>query len=240
MKRTKEHKIDWNGRIEDKEFADILFEELAVRKAYIKRVIFRSVHFKNCYLGFNSKYSDCVFIDCKFYGKYSSLGKPAKYIKCRFENCQFIGMDLFTGQHFYDCQLSGLMKNPILNDKHPKINNNETVFKNCDLSGLILDNVSIYGKDVFDNCVLPAVGIRLFDNTNDRLIERAEEVCREIETNDKIESEVIFRKKLKQGQNPIILDDLFLNSFFKTEKSKKTFEDIVKGYELNKKNSVNN
>ena len=111
MNRTKENKIEWYGRIEDKVFADILFEELTVRKADIKRVLFRNVYFKNSYLGFNSNYSDCVFMDCKIYGKYSSLGKPAKYKNCRFENCEFVGMDLFTGQHFYDCQFTGLMKN---------------------------------------------------------------------------------------------------------------------------------
>lgn len=239
MKRTKEHKIDWSGRIEGKEFVDILFDELTVRKAEIKKVTFQNAHFRNCYLGFNSKYSDCTFIDCKFYGKYSSLGQPSSFKECLFKNCQFIGTDLFTGQHFYDCQLSGLMKNSILNDKHPKVSNNETVFKNCDLSGLIFDNVSLYGKNVFDNCILPNKGIRLFDNTKDRLIEEAERVCGEIESDDKIESIVIFRKTVKQGQNPIILDELFLKSFFKTENSRRIFEDIVKGYELNKKSAAN-
>ncbi|WP_306012965.1 MULTISPECIES: pentapeptide repeat-containing protein [unclassified Allomuricauda] len=233
MKKTKEHKIDWNGRIENKEFSDILFEELTVKKADIKSVTFRNVHFKNCYLGFNSKYSDSTFIECKFYGKYSSLGTPAIYTNCRFENCQFIGIDLFTGQHFYDCKFSGLMKNPILNDIHPKVKNNETVFKNCDLTNLTFQNVSLYGKNVFENTILPASGIRLYDNTNDKLIEKAEQVCGSIESSDKIESEVIFRRNLKQGQNPIILDDLFLDSFFKTENSRKIFEKIVKGYELN-------
>ncbi len=233
MKRVKKHKIYWSGRIKGKEFANILFEELTVRNARITKVIFKNIHFKNCYLGFNSKYLDCTFIDCKFYGKYSSLVKPAQYTNCRFENCQFIGIDLFTGQHFYNCKLSGLMKNALLIDKHPKVKNNETVFKNCDLTDLIFDNVSLYGKNVFENCLLPTSGIRLYDNANDGLIQRAEEVCREIETTDKIESEVIFRRTLKEGQNPLILDELFLNSFFKTENSRKIFESIVDGYELN-------
>ena len=234
MRRTKEHKIEWSGRIDSKEFIDILFDELTVRKAEIKKVVFQNVHFKNCYLGFNSKYFDCIFNSCKFYGKYSSLGQPSSFNDCRFNDCQFIGIDLFIGQHFYDCQLSGLMKNSILNDKDPKVSNNETVFKNCDLSGLIFDNVSAYGKDIFENCILPNKGIRLFDNTNDSLIEKAERVCGEIESDDKIESEVIFRKSIKQGQNPILLDELFLESFFKTENSRRIFEDIVTGHESSK------
>ncbi len=100
MKRTKEHKVEWSGKIKGKEFLDTLFEELVVRKADIENVVFRNVHFKNSYLGFDTKYSDCLFIDCKFYGKFSSLGTPAKYTDCKFEKCEFVGIDLFTGQHF--------------------------------------------------------------------------------------------------------------------------------------------
>ena len=233
MKRTKENKIEWSGKIKEKEFFDILFDELVVRKADIKKVVFKNVHFKNSYLGFDTKYSDCTFIDCRFYGKYSSLGKSAKYNDCRFENCEFIGIDLFRGQHFNKCVLSGLIKNPILNDKHPKVDNNETYFKDCDLTNLIFDNVSIYGKDIFNKCILPKSGIRLFDNTDDILIQRAEEICHNIDSVDKIDSEIIFKRDLKKGQNPIILDNLFLDSFFKTENSKKIFDEIIKGYELN-------
>ncbi len=232
MKRTKEHGIEWSGEMKGREFSGILFDELVVRKADIEYVVFQNVHFKNCYLGFDSVYSKCRFVDCRFYGKYSSLGSPAKYADCRFENCEFIGMDLFTGQHFYDCFLSGLLKNPILRDEHPEIRNNETVFKRCDLSDLKFDNVSIYGKDVFDHCILPKSGIRRFDNADDRLIQRAEEICGEISSNDKIESGVVFMRDLRKGQNPIILDNLFLDSFFKTENSREIFNRIVKGFEL--------
>lgn len=234
MIRSKKSKIEWTGKIDGKEFQNVLFEELNVRNAELSKGVFKNVHFKNCYLGFNTEYSHCVFVDCKFYGKYSSLGSPAKYRNCQFENCQFIGTDLFTGQHFYDCEFSGVMKNPILNDKHPKIENNETVFKNCNLADLIFENVSIYGKNIFENCILPNSGIRLFDNENDKLIEKAEQVLQEIQTNDKLESEVIFRRALKGGQNPIILDNFFLNSFFKTKDSREIFERIVDGYELRK------
>lgn len=232
MKRTTEYNINWSGRIEDREFSNILFSELTVRNTEIKRSKFHNVHFKNCYLGFNSTYSDCTFIDCKFYGKYSSLGCPASYHSCRFINCQFIGIDLFSGQHFNNCQFSGLMKNPILRDQHPSTDHSETVFESCDLKDLVFDNVSVYGNEVFRNCILPVEGLRLFDNTNDSLLERAQRICSEIDSEDKIESEVIFRKTTKHGQNPIILDEPFLHSFFKTEKSRQIFEQIVKGFEL--------
>lgn len=232
MKRTKSYKAQWSGRIVDKEFEDLVFEELVVRKAKVDRVRFKNVHFKNCYLGFHSHYSNSDFIDCRFYGKYSSLGSSAQFRNCRFENCQFIGMDLFTGQHFYGCQFSGKMKNPILNDKHPKISNFETVFSDCDLTEMIFENVSHYGKDVFQNCLLPNSGIRLFDNTNNRLVRRAEEICQTLNAEERLKPEIIFKSDLKKGQNPFILDILFLESFFDTDASKKVFEEIVKGHEL--------
>ena len=235
MRRTKEYKIEWQGRLEDQEFSDILFDELRVRNADLNGVVFRNVHFKNSQLGINSNYSDCVYMNCRFFGNYCSLGQSSKYTNCRFENCEFNGMDLFSGQHFHDCRLTGIMKNPILNDKHPKIKNNETVFKNCDLGEMIFDNVNIYGKNVFENCILPNSGIRLFDNTNNKLFERAEKYCGKIETAAKNPSEVIFRNTIRQGQNPIILDLLLLDSFFDTEDSKKIFEEIVLGFELNTK-----
>lgn len=124
------------------------------------------------------------------------------------------------------------MKNPILRDKHPSVDHSETVFESCDLKDLVFDNVSIYGNEVFRNCILPVEGLRLFDNTNDSLLERAQRICSEIDSEDKIESEVIFRKTTKHGQNPIILDEPFLHSFFETEKSRQIFEQIVKGFEL--------
>ncbi len=232
MTRIKEHNIEWSGKINGEKFSNILFEQLVVRKADINKVVFKNVHFKNSHLGFNTKYSDCSFIECKFYGKYSSLGRPAKYNNCRFENCEFVGTDLFTGQHFYNCFISGLMKNSILNDKHPKIDNNETVFNNCNLTNLTFDNINIYGKETFENCELPNSGIRLFDNSGDKLINRAEEICGNFDNDDKIENEIIFKRELKNGQNPIILDNLFLDSFLKTENSRKIFEMIIKEYEI--------
>jgi hypothetical protein len=60
---------------------------------------------------------------------------------------------------------------------------------------------------------------------------KAHEICSMISNLDKIESEIIFKRDLKSGQNPIILDNLFLDSFFKTPDSRKIFETIVSGFE---------
>jgi uncharacterized protein YjbI with pentapeptide repeats len=58
----------------------------------------------------------------------------------------------------------------LLSDRHPKVDNNETYFKDCDLTNLIFDNVSFYGQNIFEKCILPKSGIRLFDNTDDKLM----------------------------------------------------------------------
>lgn len=233
MGTIKKQKVVWRGRIEGKKIVNVVFDELTVQKAHIKRTIFKNVHFKNCQLGINSNYTDCLFVDCKFDGKNCSLGRSCSYTDCDFENSKFIGVDLFGGQNFYACKLSGLMRNSILSDNHPIVKNNATVFNNCNLTNLMFENISIYGKDVFNNCFLPLTGIKLFDNTNDRLIDRAEKICGEINNEDGIESLIVFKRELKQGQNPIILDDFFLNTFFESEDSRRLFKKIVQGYELN-------
>jgi hypothetical protein len=229
--KKKKSQIEFTGKIKYQTFIDVVFDELSVRNADIKESAFVRVHFRNSYLGFNSRYTDCTFENCKFYGKYTSLGYPAEYRNCKFLNCDFIGLDLFRGQHFYDCRFSGIMKNCILNDKNPIVENNETQFIRCDLSDLLFDNISIYGKDIFVDSKFPVKGVRLFDNTNDSLIKNAEEICSKINNEYKIESEIIFKRDLKSGQNPIILDSLFLDSFFKTIESRNIFDSIVMNYE---------
>ena len=79
MKRTKEHGIEWSGEMKGREFLGILFDELVVRKADIEYVVFQNVHFKNCYLGFDSVYSKCRFVDCRFYGNID-LTTPAAFL----------------------------------------------------------------------------------------------------------------------------------------------------------------
>ncbi len=230
--KIEKHQETWTGKILNQEFLDCIFNELKVRNADIKNVDFIKVHFKNSYLGFNTKYTDCTFDSCKFFGKYNSLGRPAYFKNCKFINCNFIGIDLFEGQYFEECFISGKIKNAILKDEHPEIKNTQTVFNKCNLTDTIFDNVSIYGKSIFRNTLLPIKGLRFFKNTDDSLIRRAQEICSQIDNDSKIESEIIFKTSFKKGQDPIILDELFLYSFFKTGDSKMIFEEIVTGYEL--------
>lgn len=233
MKRVKKTNIEWKGKIKGKEYSDILFEELSISKGKIINVEFKNIHFKNCLLGQKTEYIESNFVNCKFFGKYSSLGSPSKFSKCRFENCQFVGIDLFHGTNFHKCEFSGSMKNHILYDKSSKFKGWETEFIECDFSQLTFDHLNIYGKNIFKNCVLPKNGIRLYRNSNDELIQRSEDICSHIDTDHKIESEVIFRRSMMTGQDPIIIDDLFLESFFKTVESRRIFDEIVEGYQLN-------
>jgi len=233
--KTEKNNDDWTGPIENKIFKDIVFNELTIRKSKITNSTFSNCNFKNCYLGFDVQYLNCEFNKCKFDGKYSSLGRPAEYNNCKFIECQFVGSNLLEGVDFFSCTISGKIKNVILKDEHPKIENCRTTFKQCDLSTVIFDNVSIYGHQIFKDTLLPTTGIRSFDNVNDVLIKRAVQICSYIKDNSKIESEVIFRPTLRSGQDLIILDIPLINSLFADQSSKDLFEKIVDGYELKDK-----
>lgn len=231
MKQTrKDEKI--SGDITNQIYTDILFDGLQVRNARISKTRFSNIHFKNSYLGNSSEYVQCEFKNCRFFGKYSTLGFSTTYRNCNFIECEFNGTSLFEDALFSNCVFSGSIKNAIIQDRKQKIFKNIPVFDHCDFHEIIFDNLSLYGKYIFKNCILPSKGIKKFKNENDSLINRAVEICSKIENLDKTESEVIFMKKLKSGQDPIILDELFLDSFFKTQESRNIFDLIVKGYEI--------
>jgi uncharacterized protein YjbI with pentapeptide repeats len=229
--KTEIHNESWTGTIINQNFHDCIFNELTVRNAYFRNVNFKNVDFKNSYLGFNSEYVNCTFDKCKFMGKYSSLGKPSKFKNCNFIDCSFVGIDLFEGQLFEECVISGKIKNAILKDEHEKIENSQTVFERCDMTNVIFDNVSIYGKSIFKDSILPKKGLRIFKNIDDSLLTKAKEICANIDSGEELDLEIIFRPSLKKGQDPIIFDEFFLRTFFKTDEVKRLFELIVDGHE---------
>lgn len=224
------------GRIVEQDYSDILFENLIIRNAAIKQTKFTNIHFKNCYLGFDSSFENTTFENCKFLGKYSSLGNPknalTNFDSCTFLNSQFIGLDLLNGTTFYNCTFSGKFKNLILRDNNSNLINSGTQFKMCDLKNLIFENVSIYGKNLFLNTKLPDEGLLFYDNRNDALINKAKEICSEIKDDYKVKIEVIFNANLHSGHDIIILDQFFLDTIFETENSKDLFEEIVKNYKI--------
>jgi uncharacterized protein YjbI with pentapeptide repeats len=230
--KTKIHNEIWTGKKINLNFHDCIFNELIVKNAYFKNVNFKNVDFKNSYLGFNSEYINCTFEKCKFMGKYSSLGKPSKFKNCNFIDCNFVGIELFEGQIFEECIISGKIKNAILRDEHEKVENSQTVFEKCDLTNVIFDNVSIYGKSIFKNSILPKKGLRIFKNIDDRLLIKAKEIFANIDSGEQLDLEILFRLSLKKGQNPIIFDEIFLRTFLKTNDTKRLFELIVEGYEI--------
>jgi len=220
------------GRLANKEFSFMLFDQCEIMFARIKNCRFDNVHFKHTNMGPNSRYKDCEFNGCKFWGAYSTLG-PAKYNNCKFIGCDFTGTMQFSSPVFFDCSFSGKITNAIIKGRSPGLfKKKKFVFNHCDLGDVIFDNLSLYGKFTFNNCILPRKGIRKFRNENDILIDRAAEMCSKINNDTKIESQVIFDRKLKSGQDPIILDEISLNSFFYSEDSRKLFETIVNGFQI--------
>ncbi len=220
------------GRIVNQHYSNILFVELHVSSSKIIDSKFDNVHFKNFQLGDNSTYTNCEFRNCKFWGMYSSLGNRTQYMNCNFVDCKFTGVLLFSRATFYNCKLSGKITNAIMQDNNGGLfSKNFVTFNECDLSDVTFENLSLYGKG-FNNCILPLNGIRKFKNDNDKLIDRAETICSGIDSQDKIESKIIFEREKKSGQNPLIIDTYFLDSFFKSPKSKEIFDSIVDGFEI--------
>jgi uncharacterized protein YjbI with pentapeptide repeats len=210
-----------------------LYDGLLVDRAKISNTRFNNTHFKNSQLGRDSDYNNCEFVNCKFFGKYSTLGFSTRYTNCNFIDCDFVGVTLFEGSKFYKCNFSGVIKNAIIQDSRVGLFGAKTaVFNDCDLRDVTFNNLSLYGSIGFNRCILPDKGLRKFRNDKDSLIQRAYDICSRVTSQDKIESEVIFKKDLKSGQNPIILDDIFLSSFFTTSDSRNIFETIVQEFEI--------
>ncbi len=230
--RLKREKENWSGKIQGESYADCIFERLIVRSADVRNTCFTNVHFKNSTLGIDTHYQNCTFAACKFFGMRGSMGTKTRYVNCKFINCTFIGMWMFAGQHYKSCTFSGLMRNPILNDANPKAEGYETIFEDGDLSEVLFENVSIYGKSVFRNSQLPTKGIKRYRNTNEILLNRAETIIDSIEDNSKIESMVLFDASLYKDHDPIVIDEFLLGSFFKTPHSREVFDRIVEGFEL--------
>jgi hypothetical protein len=207
------------------------FDELIIRDATLSNINFANCQFKNSYMGFNSEYINCSFNNCTFAGKYSSFGSAQKnitrYTHCTFTDCKFKGLELFSGVKFEKCLFSGLFQNLILRGQSI---NRGVRFVDCDLKKVTFDNISIYGIDIFSNTELPSFGIRLYSNEENSLIERAKHICSKVAKNHRIEAEVIFDEGLHFGQKLIILDDNFMNTFFRTKESREVFDEIVAGF----------
>lgn len=233
IKRKKTSKLEITKSFKNEEYQNVEFDELIVRKVDFREVIFNNCKFINSYLGLNSKYDSCKFINCIFQGKYSSLGSASGdltvYNNCMFTDCKLTGISLLEGVLFYSCIFSGILKNVILNDVTGKIKNFGTLFKNCDLKFLIFDNVNIYGKKIFDNSILPANGILKLDNRKDKLIIKANN-CINGQKEDVItDIKVLFNANNHSGQDVIIFDEIFLSSFFSCTESKEVFNKIIEG-----------
>jgi len=234
--RTKKINETISGKIRNQEFIDATYENLVIRDAIFENTTFNNVHFNNCYLGFNSSFIKSKFIKCKFYGKYSSLGNPggilAAYNSCEFVDSEFTGQEILGGTNFIDSSFSGLFKNIVLRDSTGDLKNHGTNFLNCNLENLIFKDIHIYGKEVFKNTILPKKELLLLDNKDDKLIKRTIEICSNVSSDIKIESEIIFKPSLRSGQEIIILDKSFINTFFKSDNSRKLFDEIINGFEL--------
>lgn len=207
-------------------FLDTTFDGLEVCSRKMIDCKFHNVHFKHSQLGNNTTYSNCKFTNCKIEGKYSTLGNPATYINCSFEDFNFKGNMIFMGAIFEHCQFSGSFSNNIfINEK--RWFKKYSTFNNCDLSDVNFENITFNSVRTFKECKLPEKGIRLFRNDNNDLLNFINS-RQDSELTNSIR--ILFDSQLKQDQNPLIFDEVTLNTFLQSSELQ-LFKQLTSDYE---------
>jgi hypothetical protein len=221
----------WDSNIRKKRFEGIAFRNLLIKNAILKDIVFEDCTFNNSNIGVNVKYINCQFEKCKFSGKSTYLGESSIFDNCRFYNCVFLGRNTFHGATFQGCTISGLLKNVYLYGGKKPERRSGTSFKNCDLSGAVFKNVDIVGAGVFTESSLPSTGIRIFSNSYDSLVRKANNPAIASDSESLEIVRTLFQINIKSNQDPIIFDTEYLKSILDTVAKRIMFEAIVDGFE---------
>ena len=218
------------SEIKDSAYRNIMFDNLRVARTKVSTSIFLNSDFKNS-SAHKTSYVDCDFIQCKFYGRFGNLGDKTTYINCNFINCDITGVTMFEGPNFINCSFSGRIKNAIINNEAAHLWGGKCpIFENCDFKDAIFDNFNIYGSLGLNGSILPKNGILKFRNDNNELFLKIREMSAGIENDMMISIWALFSSK--SGQNPIIFDELCLNSFFDTADAQQLFDSATDRFRI--------
>ena len=218
-------------KIKSKTYEKTLFDGVSFKYVDFVNCIFNKCKFKNCHIGFDTTYTNCEWNNSQFTGKYSGFSGG------RFDNCRFINVLIQSGLmqdlRFKKCIFSGKFKNLIFVGENDD-NNWTTRFTDCDLSELILNNVSFVSGVNFSSTVLPKDGVRIFRNTNN---EYTYAIHKEINKLDKENSIPLDVLSGGNGQELEVIDihtieHLFLDMTLALE----AFERVAKDYEVTQQN----
>jgi hypothetical protein len=226
----------WEGtrlrrhRIRRQQFANIYFQDLTIRFAELSDCSFEKCDFKNCYIGFNVRYSNCTWSECKFHGKCMTFGDHSRFEDCKFENVTIQSADT-DGATFQNCIISGDLRNMIWRGTASKAIGN-MILDRCDLSAAVFDNINIYAGLNLANCRLPAQGIRVFNNLNGAFSRALSKVSTTVDKDIRIPLEVLGNEDCYAQQNPVVHDVRGLNELLGSDEARKLFETVAKEYEI--------
>jgi hypothetical protein len=211
-----------NVLFETKHFMNVVF-----KKSVFTNCAFSNCIFENCNIGHETKFLNTIFSNCKFYGKYSSLGNPigksAFYYKSNFINVDITGMNILDGCIFEKCIISGKLKNTILRDIKKENNNWGVQFNKCNLSDLIFNCVSVYGKHIFVKTILPQNNLIIINNKNNSFINICMKQLSILPENKILNISTLLEIESKKYLDTLIIDIFLLDSILTDPFEKELF-----------------
>ena len=133
------------------------------------------------------------------------------------------------GLRFNKCTFSGKFKNLIFIGEKDS-NNWTTRLTDCDLSDVMLDNVSFVSGVDFSSTMLPKSGIRVFDNSNGLFTEALKNAIPTLDKDNAIPLEVLSEGDIQELE---VFDIPTLQDLFReAPQGLAAFEKIAKTYEV--------
>jgi uncharacterized protein YjbI with pentapeptide repeats len=189
-------------------YADIDFEGFRITNAQLSDYRFERCSFKNSHV-YDSTLVGSTWEECRFSGKYGSLGRNVTYVDCRFEDCR-IQTVLFTNVHFVDCSFSGTIRHVLWQSTDAPLN--RVVFERCDMTHARFEHVSAAYADL-SSVRLPVESVRVFVRESGRLGAALEEAAR---AEDSISLRVLASYGHAEGGPIAVMDVAMLESMLET------------------------
>ena len=157
-------------KFENCKFKGTIFKELRSWDSEFVDCVFDGADFTNSTLGVRSRFSRCLFRNCKLKGKYFSFGHQARFRDCEFIDCRIQSAWILSvtfeqcnfASKFVNMRFSGALEASVSHDddEYP------ATLIDCDLSRSIFKNVEIMDGAIFRNSLLPdQPSARVFERT---------------------------------------------------------------------------
>lgn len=156
-------------KFENCKFERTTFKELRSWDSEFVDCEFDGADFTNSTLGVRSRFTSCVFRNCKLKGKYFNFGTQARFRDCSFVDCHIQSAWILSvtfercnfASKLVNMRFSGALEASVSHDDHEY----PATLIDCDLSKSVFKSVEIMDGAIFENTLLP-------DQTSRRGFER--------------------------------------------------------------------